>query len=144
MFTVTPESGPEALERIREALDIYLRMPQSPDFDAEVTRHTDIAVQQYAANVLHLRSQLTLARAVLEAKDATIEALQAANLQYKQLLTANPQSQGQLTGSGTRNTQGDETILGGSVTITKYTGKGFQVNLPLIFRELRRRLKGER
>ena len=143
LFTVTPESGPEALERIREALDIYLRMPQSPDFDAEVTRHTDIAVQQYAANVLHLRSQLALARAVLETKNATIEALQAANLQYKQLLTANPQSQGQLTGSGTGNTQGDETILGGSVTITKYTGKGFQVNLPLIFRTLKRTFKRE-
>jgi hypothetical protein len=144
LFTVTPESGPKALDRIREALDIYLRMPQSPDFDAEVTRHTDIAVQQYAANVLHFRSQLVLDQAVLETKNATMEALQAANLQYKQLLSANPQSQGQLAGSGTGNTQGDETILGGTVTITKYTGKGYQVNLPLIFRELRRRLMGER
>jgi hypothetical protein len=144
LFTVTPKSGPEALERIREALDIYLQMPLRPDLDAEVTRHTDIAVRQYAANVLHLRSQLTLAQAVLEAKDATIENLQAANLQYKQLLGAKPQSQGQLSGSGAGNAQGDEDILGGAVTITKYTGKGFQVNLPLIFRELRRRLIRER
>ena len=125
LFTVTPESGPEALERIQEALDIYLRMPQSPNFDAEVTRHTDIAVQQYVSNVFHLRSQLALAQAILETKNATIDALQAANLRYKQLLSANPQSQGQLTGSGTGNTQGDEDILGGAVTITKYTGKGF-------------------
>jgi hypothetical protein len=36
LFTVTPESGPEALERIREALAVYLRMPQNPDFDTEV------------------------------------------------------------------------------------------------------------
>jgi hypothetical protein len=143
LFTVTPQSGPEALERIREALEVYLRIPQSPDFDTEVTHHADIAVQQYAANVLHLRSQLTLAKAVLEAKDATIEALQAANLQYKQLLSANPQSQGQLAGSGAGNTQGDETILGGTVAITKYKGKGFEVNLPLIFRTLRRTFKRE-
>ena len=103
-------AGPEALERIQEALDIYLRMPQSPNFDAEVTRYTDIAVQQYVSNVFHLRSQLALAQAILETKNATIDALQAANLRYKQLLSANPQSQGQLTGSGTGNTQGDEDI----------------------------------
>jgi len=143
LFTVTPQSGSEALERIREALEVYLRMPQSPDFDTEVARHADIAVQQYAANVLHLRSQLTLAKAVLEAKDATIEALQAVNLQYKQLLAVNPQSQGQLAGSGAGNAQGDETILGDTVTITKYKGKGFEVNLPLIFRMLKRTFKRE-
>lgn len=143
LFTVTPASGPEALERIREALDIYLRMPQSPDFDAEVTCHTDIAVQQYAANVQHLHAQLALARAVLQAKDATIEALQAANLQYKQLLSANSLSHGQLAGSSAGNTQGDEDLLGGAVTLTKYTWKGVQFNLPLIFRELRRRFRSE-
>ena len=143
LFTVTPQSGPQALERIREALDMYLRMPQSPDFDAEVTRHTDIAVQQYAANVMHLRSQLILAQAVLETKNATIEALQAANLQYKHLLRTNPQSQGQLAGSGTGNAQGDEDLLGGAVTLTKYTWKGVQFNLPFIFRTLKRTFKRE-
>ena len=143
LFTVTPQSGPEALERIREALNLYLQMPQSPDFDAEVTRHTDIAVQQYASNVFHLRSQLALAQAILETKNATIEALQAANLQYKQLLSSNPQTEGQVTGSNLGSNQGDEDILGGAVTITKYTGKGFQVNLPLIFRTLRRTFKRE-
>jgi hypothetical protein len=143
LFTVTPKNGTEALERIREALDVYLQIPRSPDFDAEVTRHTDIAVLQYAANVQHLRSQLMLAQAVLESKNATIEALQAANLQYKQLLSANPQSQGQLPSQRTDDTQRDETVLGGAVTLTKYTWKGVQVNLPFIFRELRRRFKRE-
>jgi hypothetical protein len=143
LFTVTPQSGSEALERIREALDVYLGIPQNPNFDTEVARHPDIAVQQYASQVFHLRSQLALAQAVLEAKNATIEALQAANLQYKQLLNANPLTQGQLTGSSPGSTQGDEDILGGTVTITKYTGKGFQVNLPLIFRTLRRTFKRE-
>jgi hypothetical protein len=94
LFTVTPESGPQALEHIREALDLYLRMPQSPDFDVELVRHTDIAVQQYAANVPHLRSQVALAQALLETKNATIEALPAANLSYRQLLGVNTQSQG--------------------------------------------------
>jgi hypothetical protein len=65
------------------------------------------------------------------------------NLQYKQLLAANPQSQGQLAGSGAGNAQGDETILGDTVTITKYKGKGFEVNLPLIFRMLKRTFKRE-
>jgi hypothetical protein len=142
LFTVIPESGPEVLERIREALDLYLRIPGSPEFDAEVTRHTDIAVQQYAANVLHLRSQLTLAHAILENKNATIEALQAANLQYKQLLGTNPRSQEQLASPNAGSTQEDETLLGGAITLTKYDWKGIQVNLAVIFRELRRRFKG--
>jgi len=142
LFTVTPQSGPEGLELIREALDLYLRMPQSADFDTEVTRHTDIAVQQYAANVLHLRSQLTLAQAVLETKNATIEALQAANFQYKQLLGAKPQ--GRLAGSGAGDAQADETILGGAITLTnKYNRMGVQFNLASIFRKLRRRFKGK-
>ena len=141
LFTVIPESGPGALERIREALDLYLRIPGSPEFDAEVARHTDIAVQQYAANVLHLRSQLTLAQAILESKNATIEALQAANLQYKQLLGTNSRSQEQLASPSAGNTQEDETIFGGTITLTKYNWKGIQVNLAFIFRELRRRFK---
>jgi hypothetical protein len=141
LFTVTPESGPEALERIREALDLYLRIPGSPEFDAEVTRHTDMAVQQYAANVFHLRSQLTLAHAILENKNATIEALQAMNLQYKQLLGTNPRSQEQLASPNAGSTQEDETLLGGAITLTKYNWKGIQVNLAVIFRELRRRFK---
>jgi hypothetical protein len=143
LFTVTPESGPEALERIQEALDLYLRMPESPDFDAEATRHTDVAVQQYAANVYHLRSQLALAQALLETKNATIESLQAANLHYKQLLGTNAQSQGQLASASAGETQGDEPTLGGAITITPYVGKGFQLNLPFILRKLRRTLKGE-
>jgi hypothetical protein len=143
LFIVTPKSGPEALGRIREALDVYLEMPRHPDFGAEVTRHPNIAVQQYAANVLHLRSQLALAQAILETKNATIEALQAANLQYRYLLDANPQPSGQLPALQPDDAQRDETILGGTVTLTNAKFKGIQVNIPLIFRELRRRIKGE-
>jgi hypothetical protein len=84
-----------------------------------------------------------LAQAVLETKNATIEALQAANLQYRQLLSANPQGQGQLPAQQTDDPQRDETILGGAVTLTKYNKGGIQVNLAFIFRELRRRFKRE-
>jgi hypothetical protein len=139
LFTVTPQSGPEALERIREALDLYLQIPGSPDFDAEVTRHRDVAVQQLAANVLHWRSQLMLTQAILETKNATIEALQAANLQYRQLLSTNPQNQGQLPGPRADDAQKDEPILGDTVILTKTNWKwGIQLDLASIFRKLKR------
>jgi hypothetical protein len=38
LLTVTPQDGREALERIREALDVYLQIPRSPDFEAEIRR----------------------------------------------------------------------------------------------------------
>jgi hypothetical protein len=143
LFTVTPQSGPEALERIQEALAVYLQIPGSPDLEAEVARHNDIAVLQLAANVRHLQSQLMLTQAMLEAKNATIRGLEAENLYY-QLLSANPQNQGQLPGARSDDPQRDESILGGAVTITKANWKGNQVNLPLIFRELKRRFRGEK
>jgi hypothetical protein len=82
-----------------------------------------------------------LAQALLETKNVTIEALQAANFHYKQLLSTNSQNQGRSAGSSAGETQGDEPILGSAITITPYVGKGFQLNLPFIFRTLRRTLK---
>jgi hypothetical protein len=73
-----------------------------------------------------------LAQTLLETKNATIESLQAANLHYKQLLGTNAQSQGQLSSTSAGETQRDEPILGGAITITPYVGKGFQMNLPFI------------
>jgi len=72
LFSVTPANGASALEQIRQALEIYLGLPAMPDFSSAEGQYQNLAVQQLHANILHLQSQLTLARATLQAKDATI------------------------------------------------------------------------
>jgi hypothetical protein len=92
LFSVTPNDGAEALDRIREALDVYLRLPDSLDFSAQAPSYGDIAVQQLQANIYHLKGQLMLASAVLQARDAQIEALQLSNFTYQQLLATQQQA----------------------------------------------------
>lgn len=132
LFTIVPAEGAEALERIRRALDLYLHLPQAPNFAGEAAGHHDVAAQQLVSNVLHLQSQL--ARAVLQAKDSTIEALQLSNLNYRRLLTGDRA----LLDQQADDTNADEELLGGAVTITKYKGKGFELNLPMLLKKLKR------
>lgn len=135
LFNITPKSGEEALERVREALRIYLELPSAPQFIAATEGRQDMAVAQLRANVLHLQSQLTLAQATLQAKDAAIEALQIASFEYRQLILASSQAPSiKPVPDATR-----EPLVGDVVSVTKYTGKGFEIDFPKILKTLKRR-----
>jgi len=136
LFSVTPRDGASALGKIREALDAYLRFPNNPEFNAATFEFPDVAVAQLRANVLHLQSQLELAKAVMQAKDATIQALDFTVYQQQQFLSENA------TGNPSPKTTppDDEPLFGDAVSVTQYEGKGFKVNIPLILRRLKRRL----
>jgi hypothetical protein len=128
LFTVTPRDKDQALDVIYEALDVFLHAP-----DAEIVdemNEQDFAHYQWKLNMYHLKGQLELAKALLQAKDATIEALKIANYQVQP-----PQSNSILPPSEKE----DEDILGGAVSITRYKAKGFTINLPRIIRKLRRK-----
>lgn len=127
LFSVTPVDGPAALEQIRQALEVYLRLPNMPDFAAAASRYPDLAVQHLRANILHLQSQLILAKASLQVKEATIEALQIANYQYKQLLSSEQKPKAET-----------EALIGDTVHVTEIEGKGLKIDLPLILRRLKR------
>lgn len=81
LFSVMPEDKTEGLEKIKDALLIYLKLPGSPEI--EMCQSSEIAVQQLQVNILHFKSQLMLAQSTIQLKDATIEALQLTNYQYK-------------------------------------------------------------
>jgi hypothetical protein len=130
IFSVTPTNSREALSHIREALDIYLEL-QAADVGTE---DLDLPSQKLLSNIYHLRSQLTLARAVLQTQQATIRAQETTiELQTRILvperITADNQSSSR------------EELFGGTVALTKYEGKGFEINLPAIFRRLRNAFK---
>lgn len=132
LFSVTPLDGRSALIKIREALDVYLRLVEMSDFSELAPVPQNVAVQQLRANVLHLQSQLTLAQAVHAAKDATIEALSASNFQYRQLISSEKKSG-----------KNSEALIGDTIHLTEVEAKGVRVDLPLILRRLKRRFSGE-
>lgn len=130
LFSVTPKNKDQALSTIQDALTAYLSIPSSSTFAADVALSNDIAVKQLEANVYHLKGQVMLAQALLQAKDATIDALQLTNFQQRQLLEVSKlkedvQSQ-------------NESVMDGIVQITPYEGKGFIVDLPKLIRRLKR------
>lgn len=145
LFSITPESGEEALDKIREALNVYLRLPANPTIGYEPVIAEGIEVQRLVANVQHLQGQLTLARAAVQAQAAiaqaqqqTIEAQQQTIYTQAALLTPEVLTNS-LKGIAPTKDKDSEKILGGTVEITKYEGKGYAVNLPEIFRRLRER-----
>ncbi len=139
LFSVTPEEGHEALDQIREALEVYLQIPGAPDFEVDPSSMDEIAVRQLQANVHHLKGQLAIASATLEAKNATIEVLKLSNYRYRQLLADADQAKQIDIGTVQESPSSeDEPILEGIVEITEYEGKGFTINLPEILRKLKR------
>ena len=57
LFTVTPANTHQALDKIRAALEVYLRLPSSPVSESHESRN-EISVQKLTANLHHLRGQL--------------------------------------------------------------------------------------
>lgn len=133
LFSVTPADGPSALGKIKEALEAYLDLPRNPEFNAVADDFSDMAVSQLKANVFFLKSQLAIAQAVLEAKDATIEALKLTTYQQRQMLIGSTSD-----ASEKADENESEPILGDTVHLTKYEGKFLKVDLPTILRRLKR------
>lgn len=69
LFTIKPNDDIEALDKIREALEVYLRLPSSQI----VSNSQEIAIQRLESQVEYFRSQIRLAKAELQLKEATIQ-----------------------------------------------------------------------
>lgn len=129
LFTVTPADQTEALDNIKTALNLFLRLPSSP---IEDSMSESIEVQRLESSILRLRSDLKLAAAELQAKDATIRA--------QDLII------GVLNGEVMVNSVRDiapepeqkEYVLPGLLSLATYKEKGVEVNLGEIFRRVKK------
>lgn len=139
LFSVTPDTGVEALAHIKEALEIYLELPLAQSL-GDLTLIHDPRVQQLQANVDHLKAQLNFANAILQLKDATIHQLNVA-VRSSAITPEVLQSSLRLMASSEENE--DEEFFEGAVKLRKYEGKGFQIDLPKIFRHFKQRLFGD-
>lgn len=133
LFSVTPTNTEHALDNIRAALDVYLHLSSSPISD---TANESIAIQRLESNILRLRSGLKLAAAEIQAKNATIQAHELTISIQKGLLS------GEIIIDSLKDVtpkpKDTEEMLGGTLAIKKYEGKGFDLDLPEIFRRLKK------
>jgi len=131
LFSVTPADKDTALDKIRLALATYLQLPASK----LVSDDQDILAQRLSANIYHLKGQLALAQAMLQTKDATIEAKQLTIDIQKDLLS------GEIVFNSmkdvTPKSEDKEELLGGIVALATYKDKGVEVNLAELYRKLK-------
>lgn len=129
LFKVYPKDKEEALTQIKEALDVYLGLPVQQNIEATATQFTGAAVQQLVANVYHLKSQLMFANATItriQEKNRTLELFQYQNQPIILLNDTNEKP------------KNEEKIFGGIVTVKEYEGTGFNIDLPKLFRMMKR------
>jgi hypothetical protein len=129
LFTVTPKDKKEALENIQSALSVYLEA--SSENVIFISQSNEIAHIQWKANILHLESQIEMSKAIIQAKDQTIQALTFANFQLVSMLPKENKNAN----------DGSEEILGGIASVDDVKFKGVTLKLPEIIRRLRRRFK---
>ncbi len=127
LFKVTPKDGKESLDKIREALTLYLNTPGDENALTILETNSDVAAIQLNANILHFKSQLMLAQSAMQMKDAAIESLKLSNYEYSKMLE---------TKSKETNT---EEVIKGVVSVKDYDGSFFRIHLPEIFRKLKRK-----
>ncbi len=137
LFSVTPLDGNDALERVRRALDVFLEIPRSPIAESALTQRTDPAGTELRLQIMHLTNQVEYAKAILQAKDATIEALSISNYRYRQVISR---------GLGDLDTEilasakkEEEELVPGVVSVKKYEVGPLVIDLPAMLRELKRR-----
>lgn len=132
LFTVTPVDESEALDSIRSALDVYLRLPSSPIGDAT---NESIAVQRLEANILRLRGDLKLAAAELQAKNTTIEA-QRLIIDVKDAMLSGEILVGSVK-DVTPQREDKEQLIDGLVAFSTYKNKGVEIYLGEVLRRLK-------
>ncbi|MCF4968443.1 hypothetical protein [Nostoc sp. CMAA1605] len=137
LFSVIPKNKEEALENIKTALGIYLRLPSNPTLNAVTFSEPNIEVQRLVANIYHLQSQLTLASAVIQQKEQFIQ--QQQSLIQQQLLS------GQILVQSIQDNKDEkedkESIVGDVVSVKKFDWEFIELDLPTLIRRLKKTFK---
>ncbi|MGH1388472.1 hypothetical protein [Kordia sp.] len=137
LFTVIPANGEEALDKIKEALQIYLSLPESPEFETVAAEFTDVGVQQLVLQVTNFKSQLMYAKATIQLKDEiiqskqiSIENLQLTNYQQKEIIQSHQPKE-----------KNEEKLVGDLVKVNEVKVIGLTFDLPELLRRIKRKFK---
>ncbi len=154
LFSVTPDNPDQALDKIRVALEIFLDLPKR-EIIIVSDEEFEIAMLKAKANIDHLNSQLSLAKAeirvkereiqafeaTLETKDISIEFLREKLNQQKRLLNGEI-TEGIISIEPKPKDEDKEEFFDGVFALTQYEEKGIRVNLAQLYRKLKSYLKG--
>jgi hypothetical protein len=135
LFSVRPRNRDQALEKIKEALELYLRLPMAEGLDAYGI--SDFRAQQLLANIQHLRGQLALASGMIQLKEATIQQQSYTIEKQRQLLSGELLMQAVIPEPDPEKEQ----VLGGTVAITKWEGPGIELNFAEMYRKAKKLFK---
>lgn len=155
LFSIVPSDPNYALSSIKNALDVYLQLPKG-ELIIVSDSEFEIAMLKVKANVEHLNSQLSLAKAeirvkekeiqaleaTLEAKDISIQNLKERFEQQKNLLKGEI-AEGIIKVEPNIKEEDKEEFFDGVFALTQFEEKGFRVNLAQLFRKLRDLFKQE-
>jgi hypothetical protein len=138
LFSVTPVDQEEALDNIKAALEIYLRLPSNPTITTFISMETEIGVQRLVSNILHLNSQLVLANATIQQKDILLQQQGTFIQQQQQLLSGQVLIQSRQGGEIAEN---KESLVSDIISIKKFDWKFIELDLPTLLRRLKQRFK---
>jgi hypothetical protein len=140
LFTVTPITKDEAMERIEKALNLYIQLPSHQAFNNYMMSLEDIKVQQLAANIHHLKGQIMLANAQIQAHNSTIQNQALLIEQQRSIINMSILKESIINLKDAKIEENKEKLLGGTVAITKLEKDGFEIDLPLIYRNIKKYL----
>jgi hypothetical protein len=130
VFMVKPIDKHLALETIKDLLSLYLGLPSINNIQTVDIVTQEVTIQKLISNIQFLHSQITLNNALIQTKNATIEALELSNYQLKSILNNNEN----------RNSDSED-IIGGIVSVEKFKKNGITIDLAEILRRIKQKLK---
>jgi DNA-binding CsgD family transcriptional regulator len=144
LFSVTPRDKDEALDNIREALEIYLRLPLNRNTAIVVSPETSIEVQKLSAQLGLLQMQFQLANATIQQKEIAIQQRDTVIYHQQNLLNA-----GQVFIEALQEEvkpADTEPVIGSVVKVKKadWDGVPIEVDLPTIVRWMKKKFGRKR
>ncbi|MBV9109913.1 MAG: hypothetical protein JO306_10945 [Gemmatimonadetes bacterium] len=134
LFSVVPRSGTDALYKLRQALDLYLELPSTPRVEVMTYDYGDSRIQALVATAQHFRSQLMLANAALQMKEATIERQRAHIQEYHAITTRVMVESLRATNL---DSEAKEEVLAGTVALGNHSFWGVELHWGELFRRLK-------
>lgn len=136
LFSVTPNSTETALEQIREALNIYLQLPNiiSDNYNLSGIAPKE---QQLLANIKHFESQLFLANAMIQTQNTNIQNLNFIVTQQQKLIDASILQHSLITTKANNKDEEKEKLIEGAVSLTKFEKYGVEINVANIYRKIK-------
>lgn len=138
LFVVEPKNKDEALDNLRIALEVYLRLPNSPGFYGSNVLDVSIPVQRLSSQIQFLQSQLTLANATLQQKDFLIsQQSQFIESQRFHIQQFSPQILLSSRKESEKEGSNEEPIVGDYLKVKDYEWGPLVFGLPELLRKMR-------